>query len=199
MEAFGNDPRVRSTRHSVNRGVTAAKNTGLDALTDATDYFGILDSDDVLAPMALERLVGVFDGDGGVHSQVFGWCTDAATGFPTGRMPAAEGVVTFADAISGRFAGEFWQLVRHRELGTRRFDPRAAGGEASVWWPMLREHPGWLIDEVVRIYDATGEDRVSVPRYTSAAAEGKRWVYRAILAQVGHEMRNGYPRRYGEM
>jgi glycosyltransferase involved in cell wall biosynthesis len=198
IEGFRHDPRVRSVRHPVNQGVTAAKNSGLDALTDDTDYFGILDSDDVLEPMALDRLMRAFCADGDVHSQVFGWCRDAATGAPTGRMPAAEGTVTFDDAISGRFTGEFWQLVRRRHLGSRRFDPRAAGGEASVWWPLLRDHPGWLIDAVVRIYDATGEDRVSLPRFTRAGANGKRWVYRSILAEVGREMRDAYPRRYGE-
>jgi glycosyltransferase involved in cell wall biosynthesis len=199
IDALRGDPRVRLIRHAVNRGVTAAKNSGLDELTDAAEYFGILDSDDMLEPGALERLVCVFEMDGERYSQVFGWCRDAATGAPTGRMTAAEGTVTFSDAISGRFAGEFWQLVRTRHLGSRRFEPRAAGGEAAVWWPLLRDHPGWLADVVVRTYDTTGEDRVSVPRYTRKAADGKRWVYRSILSEVGPEMRELYPRRYAEM
>src|SRR5690349_14480962 len=43
IEGFGPDGRIRSIRHAVNRGVTAAKNSGLDGLSQATDYFGILD------------------------------------------------------------------------------------------------------------------------------------------------------------
>jgi glycosyltransferase involved in cell wall biosynthesis len=196
---YAQEPRVRVILLEHNVGVTAAKNVGLANLPVTTDLFGILDSDDALAPGAIDVLVSAQERSEGRFSQVFGWCRDAETDEDTGRMHHREGIVTYDDALTGRFAGEFWQLVRRDLLGESRFDPRAAGGEASVWWPLLRERPAWLVPDVVRIYDATGSDRVSVPRYTPSAADGKRWVYLSLFRSVGSDMRLANPQQYGQM
>src|ERR1035437_5927629 len=47
-------PRIRVCRHSSNRGVTAAKNTGLDQIRG--DWFTTLDSDDEMVPEALDEM-----------------------------------------------------------------------------------------------------------------------------------------------
>lgn len=47
------DPRVRIVRHSANRGLSAARNTGFAAAR--SDYVVQLDSDDLLEPTAVER------------------------------------------------------------------------------------------------------------------------------------------------
>jgi GalNAc5-diNAcBac-PP-undecaprenol beta-1,3-glucosyltransferase len=199
LARYAEEPRVRVIHLGRNLGVTGAKNAGLASLPTETDLFGILDSDDVLTPGAIDTLVGAFMGHEDGFSQVFGWCRDAISGQPTGRMVRREGIVTYDDALSGRFAGEFWQLVRRDLLRDSRFEPRAAGGESSLWWPLLRTRPAWLVPDVVRTYDATSPDRVSVPRYTRAAADGKRWVYVSILRAVGRDLRVGYPRQYGSL
>jgi GalNAc5-diNAcBac-PP-undecaprenol beta-1,3-glucosyltransferase len=196
---YADEPRVRVIHLDRNLGVTEAKNAGLANLAIETYLFGILDSDDVLTPGAIETLVGAFEGREDEFSQVFGWCRDSVSGEPTGRMVHREGIVTYDDALSGRFAGEFWQLARRDLLGEARFEPRASGGESSLWWPLLRTRPAWLVPEVVRTYDATSSDRVSMPRYTRAAADGKRWVYVSILRAVGADLRVGHPRQYGQL
>jgi len=199
LQSFLTDPRVRSVRHETNRGVAAAKNSGLDGLPADSTYFGILDSDDCLLMGALDTLVCAFEAAPDRYSQVFGWCRDVDSGLDTGRMTHREGIVTLDDALAGRFAGEFWQLARHDLLGGRRFEPRATGGESSVWWAMMRDRPALLVDSVVRAYDSSGTDRVSLTRYTPEAADGRRWVYRSVLIAVGREMRIGHPRQYGLM
>jgi len=199
LTRYRDEPRVRIIRLDRNLGVTGAKNVGLANLSAETDLFGILDSDDALVPEAIDTLVRAFEGGEGRYSQVFGWCRDARTGDLTGTMVHREGIVTYDDALSGRFAGEFWQLVRRDMLGESRFDPRAAGGESSLWWPLLRQRPAWLVPNVVRTYDASGSDRVSMPRYTQAAADGKRWVYLSILRAVGSDMRLAHPQPYGQL
>jgi glycosyltransferase involved in cell wall biosynthesis len=40
LAQYDDDPRVRIVRHDRNRGVTAAKNTGLSGLSDACTLFG---------------------------------------------------------------------------------------------------------------------------------------------------------------
>src|SRR4029453_8719337 len=48
LARYAGEPRVRVIRHAQNRGVTAAKNTGLAALDDRAATFCFLDSDDTL-------------------------------------------------------------------------------------------------------------------------------------------------------
>jgi len=111
-------------------------------------------------------------------------------------MTRREGPVTFDDALSGRFSGEFWQLARMDMIGERRFEERARGGESAVWWPLLREAPAWLIPETVRVYDTGGADRVSRLRYDAVGARGTMWVYQAGLDAYGEDLRRGHPDRY---
>lgn len=192
------EPRIRVVRLDRNLGVTAAKNAGLANVSSRAFYVGILDSDDTLVPSAIDTLVRVFEADEGRFSQVFGWCVDPATDGFTGRMPYREGPVTYEDALSGRFSGEFWQLASCRLLNGKRFDERAAGGESAVWWPLLKQREGWLVRDVVRMYDTSGGDRVSVMAYTRSAARGRMWACHAGLVAVADDLRERYPRRYGE-
>lgn len=53
------DPRVKYVPHEVNRGASAARNTGIDNAEG--DYVALLDSDDEFAPEKLERQVGLLD------------------------------------------------------------------------------------------------------------------------------------------
>lgn len=196
LQQYAAEPRVRLVRHAQNRGVTAAKNAGLDLLPGTADYFGTLDSDDILLPGAVASLVRVFETTGGVYSQVMGWYRDAAGAEMRGHMTYREGEISYQDALCGRFRGEFWKLVRCDMLGARRFDERASGGEVSVWWPMLKEKPGWLIPDVVGLYDASGSDRISVRGFSPSEAEPKMWAYRAVLEAVGWDMRRVAPRQF---
>ena len=200
LARYGPSTRVRVSALRHNRGVTAAKNAGLAAVPSDSAYVGILDSDDELVPDAIEVLVRVFEESGDQYSQVFGWCVDATTQRLMGEMRYREGLVEYDDALAGRFRGEFWQLVRADLLRSKRFDERAAGGESSVWWPLLKERPGWLVDTVVRRYDSSGLDRVSRVDYVHRVSVGRQWAVHAGLAAVGRDLRARYPRRYaGEL
>jgi CDP-glycerol glycerophosphotransferase len=55
--AAAEDPRFKVVGHEQQRGLGAARNVGLDMVE--TPFLGFLDADDVLAPHALERLIGV--------------------------------------------------------------------------------------------------------------------------------------------
>jgi glycosyltransferase involved in cell wall biosynthesis len=199
LRHYADEPRVTIHVHDRNRGVTAAKNTGLNALPSRIQWFGILDSDDTLTPGALSSLLTAADAHDGQLSQVIGWCSDARTGDPTGAMTHREGTVTYDDALCGRFTGEFWHIARRELLDAHRFHDLAGGGEASLWWILLRERPAWLIPEVVRRYDRSGQDRVGIPSYEQADAARRMWSYRAVLDAVGSDMRLRCPRRYGEL
>ena len=130
LAAYAGNAAVRVIRHPLNRGATAAKNTGLNALRG--EFASILDSDDELVPHAIETLIAAFDRLGQDVGMVFANCLDRATGQWTGRGLTGSGTVTFRDAVTGKFQGEFWGLWRTPALGLRRFDERLAGGESLV-------------------------------------------------------------------
>ena len=199
LEGYQGRATVLVIRHTTNRGASVAKNTGIDAVPPGTDLVGILDSDDVLLPGALAALAAAFDVPAAADwSQVFGWCRDAASGAATGAMVRREGPITNDEARAGRFSGEFWQLARMDLIGDRRFEPRARGGEAELWWGLLRLRPAWLIPEIVREYDTSGTDRISLLDYSQSGATGTMWVYLTGLRSFGAEMRRDHPARYAE-
>jgi glycosyltransferase involved in cell wall biosynthesis len=199
LARYAGEPRVRIVRHEHNRGVTAAKNTGLGALDQRTGAFCFLDSDDTLLPEAIATLAAGFDDEGGPWSQVLGWCRDARTGDMTGDVERQAGSVTYEDALCGRFSGDFLHLARRDLLGNLRFEERGSGGEASVWWRLLREAPARLVSEVVASVDRGGGDRVSVVQYTASAASRRMWAYQGVLDAVGADMRRACRERFGQL
>ncbi len=56
------DPRFRVVHHERQAGLSAARNTGLELV--GTPYVGFLDADDVMTPIAIERLVGTLERTG---------------------------------------------------------------------------------------------------------------------------------------
>jgi glycosyltransferase involved in cell wall biosynthesis len=194
LARYAGDGRVTIIASARNRGVTGAKNLGLDALPGDCAYFGILDSDDVLVPGAIDALERAHET--GHCSQVFGWCEDPATAERTGKVNSSSRLITYEQAISGAMEGEFWQLARRDVLGGLRFEPRAAGGEASLWWRLMKQAPALLIGDVVRLYDRSGEDRVSRLCFEPGAAARKMFAYRALIDAVGPDLRRVSPPRY---
>jgi glycosyltransferase involved in cell wall biosynthesis len=198
LRGYEGESRVRVIRHESNVGITGGRNTALSNLSADTAYVGILSDDDTLLPGAIETLVQVFEANEGRYSMVFGWSVDPLSGEPTGQMSYREGPVTYDDVLSGRFTGEFFQLVSRALLGDKRFDERALGAEFAIWWPLLRERDGWLVKEVVHQFDTSGDDRASRVSYAPLTAKGRMWAWHAGLAAVGDDLRQRYPRRYGE-
>lgn len=189
------DKRLRAVRLPTNRGVTAAKNAGIDAIRRSATYVGILDSDDKLAPLSLSRLVAGFSESPGNWSQVYGWCEDLATKERTGRCYSGR-VLTFEDAIRGKIVGEFWQLARADCIRKYRFEERAAGGEWVVWHSILQDGPALIRDYVVRYYDQSRDDRVSIEHFDRWTAARKMWTYLCYLRRFRTELLRLAPERF---
>jgi glycosyltransferase involved in cell wall biosynthesis len=191
------DQRVQVIQHDQNRGVASAKNTLLDAMSG--ELGGILDSDDELLPGAIQACVRAFEGQGDGICQVFGNCIDADSGATTGHGMTDATLVRFEDAVCGRFRGEYWQLFRRGDLGTRRFHPDALTAEGLVWHAMLREKPGYYLGEPVRRYDRGGADRVSTRRPDSRTAYGRMMAYKVYLDEFGRDLLRLCPARFAEL
>lgn len=70
----GEDPRIRIVRHDRNRGLSASRNTGVAAAT--CEYVVLLDSDDLIEPVALESWLWFLQ-----HHPGFAFVNGAEAGF----------------------------------------------------------------------------------------------------------------------
>jgi glycosyltransferase involved in cell wall biosynthesis len=187
LQPYSSRSNVRVIRHSANLGATAAKNTGLDAVHGA--FATILDSDDELVPEAVERLIGTLDRLGGDVGMVFANCVDPATGTWTGTGLNESGYVTFRDAVTGRFRGEFWGIWRTSALASRRFDPRLPGGsESIVWHDMYRTTRVFYLHEPLRRYYRGSADSVSQLNLEPPNAERMRLIHTTYLERFGEDL-----------
>jgi glycosyltransferase involved in cell wall biosynthesis len=150
------DPRIRTYRHPQNRGVTAAKNTGLDQIHG--DWFTLLDSDDEMVPDALAVMLECAERTGA--NAVTCNCLDSVTGRMTGVGLAHDGRLPAQDAAKCR--GEFWGLTGTSLLGDLRFDESLPGFESTVWLQIDRTARRYYVHRALRIYHSEGADRVWV-------------------------------------
>jgi glycosyltransferase involved in cell wall biosynthesis len=149
------DARIRIYRHPQNRGVTAAKNTGLDHISG--EWFTTLDSDDEVTADALEVMLACAAHTGA--TAITCNCLDSATGQMSGSGPTADGWLTPEQTAGCR--GEFWGLTRTSLLGKLRFDEHLPGFEATVWLKINRDARRYYLHRALRIYHTEGTDRVT--------------------------------------
>ena len=153
-DAEADDPRFRLVRHTEQRGLGAARNTGL-AQVD-TPYTAFLDADDVLRPDALTRLADSLDRTG----------SDFVVGAYVRLRPDAEG--------PGYIAGDVQPWVTAstdpaRSATTLAQHPAASGN--IVAWSKLSRTAFWRTRGLRFPEGRYYEDQVLAQRmYTSAAA-----------------------------
>lgn len=203
LARYADEPRLRVVRHERNRGANAAKNTGIDQVPAHVPYFMLLDSDDLFLPGAVSTLVAVLDADvDRAYSMAIGWARAIPGGGDKGRvahLPGRTGLVTYEDALLGRYTGDFQFLCRRSIVGDMRFEERARGTTATMWWRALRAAPGWLVPDVVKEMDTSGDDHMSVPTFNRRGATGMMWGRRVYLEQFGDDLRRLSPASYAGM
>ena len=196
LERYADERRIRVFRHPRNRGVCAAKNTGLDQVRG--EWFTMLDSDDELVPAALESLLAVPARIDPTIDAVTCNCLDSSTGMFSGHGVEHDGYVGVDDVVN-RMRGEHWGITRTELLGSLRFNEAITGGEDVVWFQISRRAKRYYLHEALRIYHTEGNDRVSAPSTVNLesfirtyAAYGREAEYLALL-------RTGDPRHFRAM
>lgn len=149
------DARIRIFHHSRNRGVCAAKNTGLNHVRG--EWFTTLDSDDEMTPEALEVLLLCAAQTGA--TAVTCNCLDAATNRFTGQGPTADGWLTPEE--TGMCRGDFWGLTRTNLLGDLRFHEGIPGVEATVWLKINRMARRYYLHRALAVVHTEGADRIT--------------------------------------
>jgi len=150
------DQRINVVVHNHNRGVTAAKNAGLELVSG--EWFTFLDSDDEALPNALAAMLAVVDAHPDVDAVTCN-CLDSLTDEFTGYGLDNDGYID-ARAVA-RAQGDHWGITKTRLLGSLRFDERISGGEDIVWLKISARATRYYINQGLSICHREGTDRVT--------------------------------------
>jgi succinoglycan biosynthesis protein ExoO len=138
-QAMAADPRVRLIEQPTNAGPSAARNRAVEAATG--DWLAIMDSDDILHPARLERMLAAAEAlkaDAVADDMLFfGETVDASGRTLLGPLaltaPMPVDAALFVEANSGRAdlppLGYLKPLVRRSAWGALRYDPAVRIGE----------------------------------------------------------------------
>lgn len=152
------DKRIKVLKHKVNKGVTAAKNTGLNNISG--DWFTVVDSDDELVPDALECVIDVPLNTDQTITKVTCNGIDSITNEFTGRGLDHDQYIDEKVIISG-ISGDFWGLTRTDLLGTDRFVENMSGVEDTLWFKIYEKARIYYLHKAPLIVHTEGVDRVS--------------------------------------
>lgn len=171
------DPRIRISLHEQNKGVTAAKNTGLNQIKG--EWFGTFDSDDELKPDAIETLMNVpLNIDNSVTS-VVGNGVDFISGAFTGKGLTHDGYINGNEIISF-IDGDFWGLTKTSLLRNDRFNENLRGFEGILWCKINSRANKYYIHKALDIIHTEGEDRITT---TSTDTGKKKIKYESLIEE----------------
>jgi len=157
-----NDPRIRIYVLNVNKGVTAAKNSGLKQIKG--EWFGTFDSDDELVPNAIETLMNVpLNLDNNVTS-LLGNGKDFSSGALTGTGLTKDGYINGNEILSF-VDGDFWGLIKTSLLQNDLFNENVHGCESILWYKINSRANKYYVHQVLDIIHTEGEDRVSRTKF----------------------------------
>ena len=190
------DRRVRLVRHSENRGVTAAKNTGLAHIRG--DWFTTIDSDDEIVPDALSLMVSTAERTGA--TSIICNAIDSITGALTGEGMLNDGWL--ATEPSCMLKGVHWGITRTHLLGDLRFDERLPWGEEALWTKVgHRAARRYFLARPLLIVHTEGSDRLTVRNVKKRSFRAKLGDFRALGedSEYLEILRHTDPRAYARL
>lgn len=159
------DHRIVIFRHEKNKGVTAAKNTGLKNIKG--EWFSIFDSDDEMFPEAIETMISIplyFDKN---VTAVTCNCLDAADNKLRGKGLTKD---QYLDAETIMFTStfddsDFWGLTKTSLLMGDSFNENLKGFEDVLWYKIDDRARRYYIHKPLNLVYTEGLDRISNSKY----------------------------------
>jgi glycosyltransferase involved in cell wall biosynthesis len=161
LETF-DDPRIILVRHEMNKGVTAAKNSGLNNIRG--QWFTNLDSDDEMAPDAIEKMINIPLSLDHTVSAVTCNCLDTTTNDFSGKGMLKSKYLSVEELMTN-CKGEYWGITKTSLLQNDRFNEKLSGFENILWYKINERANRYYIHEALRIYHTDGEDRLLKSKY----------------------------------
>lgn len=174
--------RLTLVKHETNKGVCAAKNTGLDHIHG--EWFTILDSDDEITPDALETLLAVPEKVDPSINAVTCNCIDTSTGKFSGIGLYQDQYVT-PDIIVSKLKGEFWGIIKTELLGSKRFNEDLPGFMNVLWYQIDVIARRYYIHKALRTYYTDANDRVTTKKRV-LSIEKRAKVYNTLAEEVAY-------------
>ena len=165
-----NDERIRVYTHDYNKGVSAAKNTGLKLIKG--EWFTTFDSDDEMVPDAIETMINIslyFDNE---ITAVTCNCWEPISNTFVGHG-LTEDCYLIANEIIPCCKGDFWGLTKTSLLQGDTFNEKLIGTEDTLWYKINERANRYYIHKALNIIHIEGKDRVS----TIKASFGKEMIH----------------------
>jgi glycosyltransferase involved in cell wall biosynthesis len=153
-----NDPRIRLFTHEKNKGVTAAKNTGLRNIKG--EWFTTFDSDDEMLPEAIETMISIplhFDN---TITAVSCNCIDTSDNEFTGKGLTKDQYLDVKTLMT-KCKGDFWGLTKTSLLMNEYFNETLSGFETVLWYKIDDRAKRYYIHKALSIVHTEGDDRIS--------------------------------------
>lgn len=197
-EIVASVPGAKIIKHGSNRGMCAARNSGIAA--SCGEYVTLLDADDEFVDDWFSVFVRVL-AEWPPSAQVCYTPCLNDQGKLTCAQPGYRGWLTAEDIVMERFAGEYNPIFRgdyvrsggYHDLGTRK-----SCGLLS-YLRMAREAPFWISDGVMRRYHETVEQSVTRGWTRPEKAAETYRCFEAVLATHGDFIRGVAPEKYLQM
>jgi glycosyltransferase involved in cell wall biosynthesis len=151
------DERIRIFHHEKNKGVTAAKNTGLNNIRG--EWFSTLDSDNEIIPETIDSMLSIpFSKDPRVDWVVCN-CIDSVTGKYTVAEFNKDQYLSIQDRFNVK--GELWSILKTSLLGESRYNENLPGYESTLWFALYEKAFRYYIHKGFHIYHTEGRDRIT--------------------------------------
>jgi glycosyltransferase involved in cell wall biosynthesis len=187
-----NDKRLRYFKLEHNKGMSIARNKGLDLAQGY--YISIMDDDDVLLPGALETVINEFNR---LHSKGINapWIwfpqIDAETSELVGHALPEEGYISYEDELGGKISGNFFIIIESQLLNhADRFDPQCWGYENLFWLKLFRKSRAFYIPKALYEYHTQHNSRVSDFENQLKHLPGLIYAAKTFLQTFGNDLKN---------
>jgi glycosyltransferase involved in cell wall biosynthesis len=179
------DSRICIIRHDRNKGVTAAKNTGLDNIHG--EWFCTLDSDNEIIPETIESMLSIpLSIDQRINWIVCN-CIDSVTGEFTVTGLYKDQYLSIQDRLSVK--GELWGILKTSLLEKHRFNEKLPGFETTLWFTLYEKAFRYYVHKGYQIYHTESSDRItgnvkSLSKLNTTYTElSKEFAYQKIVKQ----------------
>lgn len=190
-------PGVALLSHALNKGCSAARNTGIAASKGR--FVTLLDADDRYVPNWAESFLAVCREMTDDVNVAWTTCSTEA-GEKTNSSAMKSGPMTLSDFLNGRVVGEYNPVFRGDYVRQRLYvdlEMRRSCGVVS-YIRFLEDGPFWISEQVMRIYNTHVQGSITDGALSSAGALEQVHCIETLLRLYGERIRHLAPRFYRE-